>query len=88
MPEECVTESKYDKQRKAMKSNLDKLSKETDSTIVSTVVKEKKVRDDVEIQGKLMLMDRLVSESREMVNEGKMTFDEAMKDLSKLVLKI
>ena len=85
---ECVEESNYDKQRAAMKKELAKLNKVTKSKVVSTMVKEKEVRNDNELQGKIMLARDVFRESIEMVNEGDMTFDNAMKELSELLIKI
>lgn len=81
-------QSRYEKQKEAMKTALTKLNKDTDSKVVSTMVKEKETYDDVKVQGKIMLVRNVVNETIEMINEGDMTFDEGMKDLAGLVVKI
>ena len=84
----CDSESSFDKQQTAMKKALTKLNKETKSKVVSTMVKEKEARSDNELQGRIRLVRNVMNESLEMVNEGDMEFDEAMKELATLVVKI
>jgi hypothetical protein len=76
-----TSESKWEKQQKAVKAEVIKISKGSKSTILKDMAAEKKMEDDEECQMRLRLMEMVTSEARQMYREGEMTFDEMRKDL-------
>lgn len=86
--EEIGSHNDFDKQRKIMRDKLAKLGKDSDSKVVKQINDEKRAREDIELQAKLDVARKIFFETMEMINEGDMKFEEGMKDLSKVILKI
>ena len=82
MEKEMVSsESKWEKQQKAVKAEVQKIAKGSKSTILKGIASENKMEDDEECQMRLRLMEMVTSEARQSYREGDMTFDEMRKDL-------
>jgi hypothetical protein len=78
---EIASESKWEKQQKALKAEVIKISKGSKSTILKDMAAEKKMEDDEQCQMRCRLMDMVMSEARQSYREGEMTFEDMRKDL-------
>jgi hypothetical protein len=77
----CKTESKWEKQEKALKAEVQKIAKGSKSTILKDMAAEKKMQDDEQCQMRCRLISMVTDEARESYRGGEMTFEEMRKDL-------
>jgi len=79
--DEVMSESKWEKQEKALAAEVQKIAKESKSKILTGIAKEKKMQYDEESKQKCELVRMVMREAMDMYQDGEMTFDEMKADI-------
>lgn len=74
-------EDNFKKQQEMIEKKLKELGKKSNSVVIKKMNSESDISDNTEIQARMSLVRRITNESLEMVREGDMSFDEAIKDI-------